>query len=390
MEAELTPLLPLCERERAASRAFALAAVVATSGSTYRKPGALMAIAADGSYAGLLSGGCLESDLREHAARVIETGIAQSVRYETGGSDDALWGLGVGCEGAMQILLARVGPEERWQPFDHLARALAAHRRTAVAVVVESKISSLARGRALLPGAVRDALAGERHAPRAEASPLADASALPETIQLAAEIEALLDRVARADQPDWLESGATRIFAFPLALPPRLLLLGGGPDAAPIVDFAARLSWKVTVYDHRPSYAQAARFPSAARVVLARPEELERVLDLSAFEAAVVMSHHLPSDLDYLRALASVQIPYIGLLGPPHRREKLLGDIGAQADRLHGRLRAPVGLDLGGRTPESIALAIVAEIHAWLHGRSGGAFEAQRRWPGAVVKQASR
>lgn len=353
VEAELTPLLPLCERERAAARAFALAVVVATSGSTYRKPGALMAIAADGSYAGLLSGGCLETDLRDHACRVIETGVARTVSYDTGGSDDALWGLGVGCEGSMQILLLRVGPAEAWQPFAHLAEALAGHRRTAIALVVEASAGSrLAAGRALLPlGAHRDEVA------------------LDVPSALAAEVEGLLERVTRTGRPSWLESSALRLFALPLALPPRLLLLGGGPDALPVADLAARLSWKITVYDHRPAYARAAHFPTAERVVLGRPEELGERLDLASYEAAVVMSHHLPSDLEYLRGLAADSIRYVGLLGPPHRREKLLGDLGAAALRLEGRLRSPVGLDLGGRTPESIALAIVAEIHAWLHQR---------------------
>ncbi len=348
VEAQLSPLLPLIERERAAARAFALAVVVHTSGSTYRKPGALMAIAADGAYAGLLSGGCLEADLREHASSVIETGEPRTVTYHTGGSDDALWGLGIGCEGAMSIRLLRVGPREGWQPIEHLAQALTDHRRTAVALLVESRAAGVEAGPVLLPG---------------------DPSRLAPPLD--AQIAAALERVAQAGRPDWLTAPALRLFVFPLALPPRLLLLGAGPDALPIVDFAARLGWKVTVYDHRPSYARREHFAAAERVVLARPEELTRTLDLRAYEAAVVMSHHLPSDLEYLRALATGPIGYLGLLGPPHRRDKLLGDLGADAGTLSRRLRAPVGLNLGGRTPESIALAIVAEIHAHLHPRGG-------------------
>ena len=348
MEAQVSPLLPLYERERAAGRAFTLAVVVHTSGSTYRKPGALMVIAADGSYAGLLSGGCLEADLCEYARAVIATGAARTVTYNVGGSDDALWGLGVGCEGAMQILLLRVGPEESWQPLAHLAQQLSRHEPTAIAVTVESRTAGLPVGRALLPEA----------APHAGADP-----------QLAPQVQALLGRVAHSGRASWLESSLLRIFALPLALPPRVLLLGGGPDAAPIVELAARLAWKLTVYDHRPSYAQAAHFPAADRVVLARPDELAQRLELGSYEAAVVMSHHLPSDLEYLRALAASTIAYVGLLGPPHRRERLLEDLGAASQELRPRLRAPVGLDLGGRTPESIALSIVAEIHAYLHER---------------------
>ena len=351
MEAQLNALLPLYERERAAGRPLALAIVVHTEGSTYRKPGALMVIAGDDSYAGLLSGGCLESDLREHARSVIETGRAHTVRYDTGGTDDALWGLGVGCEGAMHILIVRVGHEQKWEPLDYLARALAEHRPAAFGITVESRAPALPVGSILLPA----------RAPQLE---LTDRE----------ELERLLERAARSGQPGSLRTSALGILAVPLALPPRILLLGGGPDALPIADLAARLAWKVTVYDHRPSYAERAHFPAAEHVLLARPEDLAGSVDLGAYEAAVVMSHHLPSDLEYLRALAASDLPYVGLLGPPHRREKLLADLGAAAQRLHGRLRAPVGLDLGGRTPEAIALAIVAEIHAYLHLRHGGPF----------------
>src|SRR5262249_26062881 len=158
------------------------------------------------------SGGCLETDLGERARAVIETGKAHMVTYNTGGSDDdLLWGLGVGCEGAMQILLLRTGPAEAWQPLDYLGRALASHQRAVVGVVVESAVREFAPGRVLLPDHLAD---------------------LPEALRT--ESSALLARVARAAEPEWLQSNGLRIFAVPLALPPRLLLLGAGPDALPI------------------------------------------------------------------------------------------------------------------------------------------------------------
>jgi xanthine dehydrogenase accessory factor len=116
-----------------------------------------------------------------------------------------------------------------------------------------------------------------------------------------------------------------------------------------------------------PAYAVPSHFPLAERVLQARPEEIAQAVDFSRFAAAVVMSHHLPSDLEYLRALSASPLAYIGLLGPPARREKLLSELGPQAQPLRSRLHAPVGLNLGGRTPEAIALAIVAEIHAFVH-----------------------
>jgi xanthine/CO dehydrogenase XdhC/CoxF family maturation factor len=347
VESLLGPLLPLFERERAAGRPLVLGVVLETVGSTYRKPGALMLIAADGNYAGLLSGGCLEGDLREHASSVRDSGEPRLVSYDLRGPDDLLWGLGVGCEGAMKILLLRAARSNGWQPLAHFEQALKAHRATAVGIVVESAAPALPAGSIILP-----------EQPAQRSGPPA-----PDALQVA------LCEAARTGGVGWIDSAASdrKIFALPLALPPRILLLGAGPDTLPVVDFAARMGWKVTLADHRAAYAQPDHFPAAERVVLSRPDELGRQVDFSGYAAAVVMSHHLPSDLAYLRVLAATSIPYVGLLGPAIRREKLLSDLGAEGAPLRQRLRAPVGLALGGRAPESIALAIVAEIHAFVH-----------------------
>jgi xanthine dehydrogenase accessory factor len=354
MESLIAPLLPLYEREHRAGRAVALAVVVHTDGSTYRKPGALMLIAADGEYAGLLSGGCLESDLHQHALQVMGTGKAKVITYDTGGSDDLLWGLGVGCEGSMQILLLRVGPENGWQPLALFAGAHRRHERVAAAVVVASPDPSLPAGSVIL-------LDGQ-------------SGSVPVPLALHDGIQSLLTRALAGGRPTVLGAvaEALRVLALPLALPPRLLLLGGGPDAQPLVDFAARLAWRITVYDHRSAYAQSGRFPQAEQVILGRPEALAESVDTRRFDAAVVMSHHLPSDLSYLRTLSATAIPYVGLLGPANRREKLLAGLGPAAAGLAGRLRSPIGLNIGGRAPESIALSIVAEIHSRLHGAPGG------------------
>ncbi len=359
VESLLSPLLPLFDRERAAGNAVALGVLVHTAGSTYRKPGALMLIAANGEYSGLLSGGCLEGDLRQHALSVIETGEPRIVSYDLFGADDLVWGLGLGCEGAMRILLLRVGPDRDWQPLTHLARALASRTPTAIGIVLESAWPELPIGALALPEST--------------------AAALPATLSAAARavlagpaVQAALSEATGSGRVGWVEgqSPSWRVFALPLSLPPKLLVLGAGPDASPIVEFAARVNWKVTVVDHRPAYADPSHFPAAERVVLARPDELGTAVDLEHFSAAVVMSHHLPSDLSYLQVLSEARIPYVGLLGPAPRRETLLHDLGPRAQQLRPRLHAPVGLALGGRSPESIALAIVAEIHAFLHGAS--------------------
>lgn len=357
MDSELGPLLPLFERERAAGRAVALGILVRTAGSTYRKPGAMLLIAGSGEYAGLISGGCLEGDLGKRAGAVIETGEASLVTYDLRNSDDLVWGLGLGCEGAMHILLLRVGPREEWEPLAHLAAALGEHSPTAIGVITESQDANAPVGALVLPAS---APVSARTLPSTASTALLEPRAL-----------AALAAAPRTGAVGWLIGPDARwqLLLLPLSLPPRLLLLGAGPDSLPVVDFAARLQWRVSLVDHRPAYAVPSHFPSADRVVLARPEEIAQALDLNQFNGAVVMSHHLPSDLEYLRALSASTLGYIGLLGPPARREKLLSELGPDAGRLRPRLRAPVGFDLGGRTPEAIALAIVAEIHAFVHGR---------------------
>jgi xanthine/CO dehydrogenase XdhC/CoxF family maturation factor len=164
--------------------------------------------------------------------------------------------------------------------------------------------------------------------------------------------------------------GPTRALVQFLAPPPRVLICGAGPDAEPLVSAARALRWQVTVVDHRPAYAIPSRFPGA-EVRLADASSLRACLDIPRLHAAVVMSHHLPSDASYLRELAEAGTPrYVGLLGPMARRSRLAKELGTAAEKLRPRLRAPVGLDIGAATPEAIALAIVSEIHAWLAGRA--------------------
>jgi len=250
----------------------------------------------------------------------------------------------------MQILLLRAGPDNAWQPLGHLADALARRAATAVGIVVDSPSAELPRGTLALP------------APARAAHPALAAPA----------VQAALAQAAADGHTRWVEAdaGALQLFVLPLSLPPRVLLLGAGPDAAPVADFAARLHWKVTLADHRAAYAVGAHFPTAERVVHATPQQLPQALDLAQFSAAVIMSHHLVSDLAYLRVLARTPVRYIGLLGPVARRDRLLAQL-TEEERgaLRPRLRAPVGLPLGGRAPESVALAIVAQILAFLHER---------------------
>lgn len=334
-------LLALFERNRESRLPLVLCTVIKTGGSTYAKPGAQMLIAADGEYAGLLSGGCLEGDLREHARAVASTGRADIVRYDLRSSTDQLFGLGAGCEGAMDILLTRVSEAEHWQPLAHMAECARARKTCRVGLVLASAQPNYPPGLAVI-----------------------DAPGAP----LPADARAVVNETLQLIQP------AVELFVAVLPPPARLLLAGAGPDARPVATLADFLGWDVTVVDHRSAYLDAAKFPPSVRLRESRAAEFANGIELDEFAAAVVMSHHLESDLCYLRGLARSRVPYVGLLGPAARREKLLADLGTDAAQLRPRLRAPVGLDIGGRSPESIALSIVGEVHAALCGRGGRPF----------------
>lgn len=333
-------LLPLFERERTAGRAVALATIVRTAGSTYRKAGAQMLIAQSGEYAGLLSGGCLEGDLREHAQRVQRTREAQIVQYDMRSADDQLFGLGAGCEGAMDILLQAVGSDNHWQPLAQLQRHWQANRTTRVGLLVRSGHAELP------PGSVQ--LDREFLTPHGVHHPMPTQ---------------LYNVLAGSAANTLCTVDGLEVFILESSPPPRLLILGAGPDTQPLANLAHFLGWKATIYDHRPAYAAQARFPDAEQVVVARPEHLQQKLSLNDYHAVVIMSHHLESDLQYLRHAAGSNVPYVGLLGPAARRERLLSDLGTDIGRLRERLHAPVGLNIGAITPEAIALAIISEIH---------------------------
>lgn len=352
------------QRHRAAGIPLVLATISETTGSTYRKAGAQMLIAPDGAAAGLLSGGCLEADLMERAHQVLDSGDALAIAYDTRSPDDILWGIGLGCEGAMRIVLTRLDSNNAYQPFAHVEQARQNNAATRFALVTDSDSAEFPLGQYFF--------GGESHLPPLVAATLQ----APE-----------LEHRTQSNAATPLVCAGTTFLVVSVALPVQLLVLGAGPDVLPIVDLAALLDWHVCVVDHRPAYADPARFPQARRVLSRPVARIGDVLATSSFDAAVVMSHHLTSDAGYLAALAHSDIPYIGLLGPAPRRARLLSDIGADAKGLKDRLRGPIGLDIGAASPETIALSIISEIQAVLAGRSGRSFSATTDAPTLIAER---
>lgn len=315
-----------------------LATVTDTEGSSYRKAGAMMLLCDPLPPVGLVSGGCLESDLAEHAKAVLQVGVGMLVTYDLSRDEDALWGLGIGCGGKISVLLERIG---RTDGYGGLA-AIGEHWRAGRFCWLLKRVDESSAA-----GNDRYAvIGGEEQAPPAFAG-----------VDLAR-----ADR-SRASRP------AAELLLVPVDPPPRLVVCGAGPDALPLARFAVQCGWRVEVFDHRPAYARPDAFPAGVAVTCATLAEFARSEAASRADAAVVMSHHLENDAAYARALAASRARYIGILGPRLRREEVLERARVE-DR--SRFRGPAGLDIGADLPETIALSILAEAHAELCGRSGG------------------
>ena len=406
----------------------ALATLVHVEGSSYRSVGARALALPGGDTIGMISGGCLEGDLLERADQVLADGQSRTVRYDSTAPEDALLGLGLGCNGVVDVLLERVAPADAVAGGRYLPRIAAARargHRSALATVYESTHEaevgsrlaigaapatptranggsakaelrqsgtdgSSAQAETRQPGPAGSAAAAgpAGQAPTQARQPGTDGSAAPATRAAASEASAYghwrpeLRAAVSDDLTRLLEDGSSRSACYQVdGAPVRVLLeviepplpltvCGAGPDAEPLVALAGALGWAPIVFDHRAAFARAERFPAAVQVLTAAREEFAATVPARHGEVVVMMTHSYPTDLQYLEQLACRSVRYIGVLGPRRRLQRLVEELGDRApagDLLYG----PAGLDIGADSPPEIALAILAEIRTALAGRAG-------------------
>jgi xanthine/CO dehydrogenase XdhC/CoxF family maturation factor len=355
---EIGDVLAAIEALSAKGERMALATIVAVRGSTYRRPGARLLIPEDGAPVGNLSGGCLEGDVADMARVVMSEGRARLAGWDLTADDDAVWGLGLGCNGAIEVFIE---PAEKAAEVAGALRAeLEEERPISVITVVESSQPGVEPGARLVvrPGGTTDGSLGN-----ASVDGLAVEAAEDLLRQERSEVRALTDQV--------------RAFVEVLDPPLRLLVCGAGHDAIPLVRAASVLGWNVTVVDDRPAFLTRDRFPEAAAFVTVEdPADAAKEAGADERTFVVVMTHNFLRDKEYVRSILGSPATYVGMLGPAARTERLLMELAEEgvdigkSDRR--RIHGPAGLDLGGEGPEEIAQAIVAEIVAVKRGRSGG------------------
>lgn len=319
---------------REQGRAFALALVTDTEGSTYRKPGALALVADDGERTGAISGGCLEPALDQLARDALASGRVEVALFDTRGDDDLVFGSGSGCRGRMRVLAWPVPPGPH-AFFDALAGA----QDDGVPLDLVLAVDADAAGRGL----------AWRAGQGFDFNPPDGAAAL------------------RTAAPGLHEHAGALLARLRIAPAPRLLLIGAGPEAPAMLRLANTLGWRAEVADHREGLLLPSRLGDASARHRGRPEPVLSSLP-SPPDAALVMTHVASTDLEALRALAAMPVGYVGLLGPPGRRDELLDQLSpAERASLQPRLRAPVGLALGGEGPEAIAMAVAAQLQQFFH-----------------------
>ncbi|WP_161866754.1 XdhC family protein [Pseudomonas yangonensis] len=343
-----------------------LATVVKVEGSAYRRPGARMLIPLYGGTVGTISGGCLESEVAKKAWWLTDSGEAVIRRYSTATQDDdddqdAALTFGLGCNGTVHVLLERHSAAKPLAVLELLRRVRESGQAGAVATVIGSYRNARAR--------VGDRLC--LHPSLSDSGRLLDAA-------LDAEVRADLQRTlsdGRSSLRSYRdERGDIEVFCEYLAPQRRLVIFGAGHDAQPLTHMARLLDWHVTVVDGRAHFARAERFPNADAVlqVDARPPYDLHTLTNGAMVA--IMTHSYSQDRHWLGSVLQGSPAYIGQLGPRDRTERLLDEIRQHSPQLPalGRLHYPIGLDIGGDTPESVATAILAEMTAAMNQRDGG------------------
>jgi len=350
---EIRDIIKAFDEAQKLGKQTALATVVHVEGSSYRRPGARMLIEDDGQLTGAISGGCLEGDALRKALLVMTEKRSRLITYDTMDDDDAKFGVGLGCNGIIQVLIEPIDISNPDNPIQYLKK-VNEKRQTAALVTLFSLQDRKGPqyGTCLL---LKEDGGLVQHVPVLKEVLLADAN------------EVLINQNSSFKN---YTSDDHNITAFIEVIKPpvSIIIIGAGNDVVPVVNMADILGWETTVVDGRANYAKQERFVSACQVLVAKPENVLEQITIDEHTVFLLMTHNYNYDMAMLRQLLGKTVTYIGMLGPKKKRERMLNELKDEGSNFTEQqlsvLHSPVGLDIGAEISEEIALSILAEIKA--------------------------
>ena len=302
-----------------------LATIFETQGSAYRKAGAKMLINSNGQSFGLLSGGCLEADLMHKAQKCLASGENVIAIYDMQDDADISWQLGIGCGGVVKVLLQRVDKSNSYQGLTLLRDNLI----NRVKCYYQQSLTS----HSTVINECNQVLTPEQFKER--------------------------NKLLTAET-----------FTSKITPRPAIAIMGAGTDAQPLVNIAHSLGWHISLFDSRVNYGRSAYFKKADEIIKAPYKTLSNCGFLNNADVIIIMNHSITLDAEALLVSDQTQALYIGMLGPEHRTKRVLANAGLKLSSLRKPFFNPIGLDLGGELPESIALSILSQAHAYIEQAS--------------------
>lgn len=354
---EIISIIKAYQQAVDAGKKTALATVVHVEGSSYRRPGARMLISEDATITGSISGGCLEGDAFRKALHVILSDKAMLVTYDTADEDDAKFGMGLGCQGVIQVLIEPLQGERGAAIIELLQNATASRQYASLVTFF-----SMSDKKAPQYGSVYL---------RSEKSESFGVLPLVSKDMIDAEARIVIEQRRSSFKKYVIDQQEIIVFTELIQPPVSLLVVGAGNDVIPVVKMAEMLGWQSTVLDGRPMYASRERFPMpTCQVFHSKAEQILDRVQIDNRTVFVLMSHNYNYDLAVLKVLLQHPLTYIGVLGPHKKMKMMMDDLvangihltDAQKETIHG----PVGLHIGAETAEEIAVSIIAEIQAKL------------------------
>lgn len=344
------------------SRKAAIATVVKVRGSSYRSPGARMLITDDGRWVGSISGGCLEGDALRKARLVMQSNLPMTVTYDTREESNQNLGIGLGCNGVIDVLIEPIDPLQKNNLIQTFTRVVEANRPIALATVFNSSSEQISVGQKLLMDENETIIENSM------------SDIVRNTIQT--DLKKHFELKRSNSRAYVFDGGDVDIYLELIQPSISLIIFGGGFDARPVSVLAKSLGWEVQVTDECVAHIAPVFFPTADKLSLCDRSFVDRDFNIGEYTACVLMSHNYDYDRDVLRKLLKSPAPYIGILGPRKRFDKMLSEFEQEgitplSTDIH-RIHSPIGIDLGAETPDEIALSIIGEIQAKFTNRSGG------------------